>query len=653
MRFPLRPVRAEFPAKPCELTPTARGCPKSEKRLTPRGARRVALALLLGVVLAPDPALRGQTDTQFLPLSEVHAGLKGVGRTIFSGDKVEEFQVEILGVLKNVLAPKRDLIVARLSGGPLEKTGVIAGMSGSPVYVQGKLVGAVAISFPFAKEPLAGITPISDMLEMVPKGQAPAVAPAAMDLPVRIARVSTGSTDAVRLIPEDDSGPQGLAKLLPRDSGPETLTNLRLPLRYGGFSQEAVSLYAPVFRELGFELAQGAGLAGSDQDQTLKTDLEPGSMVSLLLVYGDLNLNADCTVTLRQGDQLYACGHRIVATGPAAFPFAPSRVLVTVPSLLSSFKLDTVGPVVGTIRQDRFSAIYGTVGDKGARMIPVQVHVDSTLNRQVDYKFEVVQEPFLTPLLFGLSLVSTLTATEPSIGPSTLELKGQIRLAGSEPVNVEDVVSADAGTAGPATAALSTPLTYLMGSGLPDLRVEGIDLSVISREEKRIATLEQVWSTQSEVRPGDHIEVTALLRLPSGEALTQKIPVDIPPSVSDKMLSLVVGSGAALNALQLRFTPGGSTPRDLQQLVLALNRLRRNNRVYALLMAPQRSFIIQGDEYPSPPPSLVQTFLSDPAVSSSVIFSGTSVVGDFETKPFPYTIRGQKNLILKVVGPGI
>jgi hypothetical protein len=168
-----------------------------------------------------------------------------------------------------------------------------------------------------------------------------------------------------------------------------------------------------------------------------------------------------------------------------------------------------------------------------------------------------------------------------------------------------------------------------------------------------VTTLEQVWSTKSEVRPGDHIEVTALLRQPSGEPVTQKIAVDIPESVNDKFLSLVVGSGSSLNALQFHFAQPGSTPRDLHQLVRALNRMRRNNRLYALLMAPQRSFIMQGDEYPSPPPSLIQTFLADPSVSSSVIFSGTSVIGDFETKPSPYTIRGQKTLILKVVGPGI
>jgi hypothetical protein len=338
-------------------------------------------------------------------------------------------------------------------------------------------------------------------------------------------------------------------------------------------------------------------------------------------------------------------------TGPAKIPFAPSRVLVTVPSLASSFKVDSPGPPMGSITQDRFGAIYGVVGDKGAS-IPVHLRLDSTLNKTTDYYFEIVQEPFLSPLLLNLALVSTLSATERVIGPSTLELKGKIRLANSVAVEIEDVVSGDMNTPNAAGLSASMPLIYLLSSAFPDLRVESIDLSVVARNEKRVATLEQVWCSKSEVSPGDRIELTAVLRTPSGEAVTQKIPVEIPESVSDKTLSLVVGSGSTLNLLQMRFSPLTVSPRDLFQLVNALNRTRRNNRLYALLMAPQRSFIMQGDEYPSPPPSLIQTLLADPGVASSITLSGTSVVGDFETKPIPYTIRGQKILLLRVTEGG-
>jgi hypothetical protein len=613
--------------------------------------RRILVAFSFALALAP--FARCQSNIQLFPIADVKPGLKGVGRTVFQGDQIEEFQVEILGLLKNVLAPKHDLILARLSGGPLEKTGVIAGMSGSPVYVDGKLVGAVAVSFQFSKEPLAGITPIQEMLQVVPeeKGRTPVQAEVPLDY--RLARAAGCPRDNARLIPQEDFGPESLRRYFPTRPAGLSLPTLQLPLRFGGFAAEALEPYLPLFRQMGFEPMMGGGLSGGESTKPVKGELDPGSMISLLLVRGDLNVNADCTVTYRQGNHLYACGHRFLAVGPAQIPFAPSHVLATVPSLASSFKVDAPGEVVGTIRQDRFDAIYGVVGEKNPPMIPVTVRIQSTLNTQEDYKFELIQEPVLSPLLANLALVSTLSNTERTIGASTLEIDGKIRLAGDEAVEFEDVLSGETGTAALAASAVATSLAYLMGGGFADLRIEGIELSVRSRNERSLATLEQVWSTKSEVKPGDHLEVIGILRLPGGQAVTQRIPVDIPESVSDKTLMLVVGGGSDINALQFRVTPPGSGARDLHQLVKALNRLRRNNRLYALLMAPQRSFIVQGDEYPSPPPSLVQTFMADPAAASSVNLNGTSVVGDYEAAATSLMIHGQKMLFLKVVGPGL
>lgn len=616
-------------------------------------------ALVVGVLLsAGAPMGRGQDNSKFFPLSEIRPGLKGVGRTIFEGDKIEEFQVDFLGVLKNAIGPKHDVILARLSGGPLEKTGVIAGMSGSPVYVDGKLVGAVALAFPFSKDPIAGITPIQEMLDVVPGAASTTEAkPAAADLKGRIVRVSTGAAGSARMILDEDSSIPGAIPNQSADSAQGPLAGLRLPLNFGGFSTTAVENASPLFRRMGFEPMAGGSLAGgpsSSGDAIMAPkagELVPGSMVSVLLVRGDLNLNVDCTVTYRQGDKLYACGHRFLLTGPVSFPFAPSHVLVTVPSVSSSFKLDVPGALAGSIHQDRFGAIYGVVGDPSP-LIPVHIQLDSSLNKKEDYNFSMVQESFLSPLLLNLGIVSTLSSTERMVGPSTLELTGKINFSSGDSVDVDDILSSDFNAGAMAAADVATPLSFVLSSGFPDVQVKGVDLSIVSRNEKRLATVEQVWSTKSEVHPGDHIEVSALLRTPWGENVIQKIPVDIPESVNDKMLSLVVGSGGSINALQYRFSPLGSAPRDLHQLVRALNRMRRNNRVYALLMSPQRSFTLQGDEYPSPPPSLLQTLLADPAVSGNVVFSGTSVVGDFETKACPYAIQGQKTILLKVVGAG-
>jgi hypothetical protein len=607
------------------------------------------------LVLMAASALRAQSQTQFFPLKDIRPGLKGVGRTIFEGNKVQEFQVEFLGVLKSFLAPKHDIILARLSGGPLAKTGVIAGMSGSPVYVDGKLVGAVALAFPFAKEAIAGVTPIEEMLDVVPKAPETGASAKAQQKssspPFKIAGTALRPDASVRLIPDetgDELSVQGLMKLLPPASGNGALTDLLLPLRFGGFSFEAMDAYSPLFNRMGLQPMQGAAVSSSPETMPANPKgPEPGTMVSLSLVKGDLNMNVDCTVTYRKGNDIYACGHRFLMVGPTKIPFSQSHVLASVPSVASSFKIDVPGPEVGTIRQDRFGAIYGTVGEK-APMIPVHIHLDSALNTKADYNFKIVEQSFLSPLLLNLGIVSTLSGTERGLGPSTLDLQGSIHLKGGETVRIEDVASGEINTAVVAGASVSSPLKYLLGGNFPGLSIRGIDLNIVSTDEKRVATLEQVWSTKSQVRPGDHIVVTGLLRTPSGGTVVEKIPVDIPESVSDKRLSLVVGSGASLNTIQNRLTPIRTTPRDLHQLVRALNRIRRNNRLYVLLMTPQRSLTLQGEDYPSPPPSLVQTFLSDPAVSSSVIYGNASVIGDYQTKPTQYTIQGEKTLYLKV-----
>jgi SpoIVB peptidase S55 len=612
----------------------------------------------------------GQQSTEFFPLNDVRPGLTGVGKTVFQGDTVSEFQVEVLGVLKNVLAPKHNAILVRLSGPEVEKTGVVAGMSGSPVYVDGKLVGAVAVSFPFAKEPYGLVTPIEDMLAVAPeivKGAADDERanrpPAAADAGGLFAPVPGGSPGDMRFIPD------GSERWLRQPSQEQAtgvgglLAGLRLPLRFEGFNASLMRQFSPQFRALGLEPMDGGALTGSSSFARLSPSLSgealssemakvtPGQMVSLLFVSGDFNLTADCTVTYRAGDRIYACGHQVFQLGATDVPFAPARVLATIPSLTVSFKVDDPGLPVGSIHQDRFGAIYGVLGQQAAT-IPVSIRVNSDLDRAESYRLELAQAPLLSPLLLQLAVSSAVSGTERGLGPSTFNLSGQIKLAGSEAVNLDDILASESGATAAVGAAVATPLNYLLSSGFPGLKVEGIDIELRAQDQARSARLDAAWASQSEVRPGDEIEVTAVVRTPAGEAITEKIPVRVPDSVSSKVLSLVVGSGPAINALEGRLTPLASPPRDLRQMVQALNQMRRDNRLYAILLAPESSFRMQSTEFPSPPPSLLQAFLSDPAAASRVTLSPTSVVADFGTGPTPYTITGQQTLQLKVARPG-
>ena len=635
-------------------------------------ALSVALLALLAISPSPRPALAIE-DSAFFPLSQIHPGLKGIGKTVFEGDQVSEFQVEILGVLRNVLSPKHDAILVRLSGPEVEKTGVVAGMSGSPVYVDGKLVGAVAIAFPFSKEPYGLVTPIESMLAVTP-GPGPSNAVQYRpDAPRgRFAEVRLGSSDDIRLIP-DDSMPALPKAGLDEETTP--LANIRLPLRFGGFDGSLVRQYASAFRALGLEPTDGALSGGTSEGESVSTtsadggrslpgdsqpghetmtasNLQPGEMVSLQFVHGDFNLAADCTVTYRKGDQLYACGHQIFQAGPTDIPFAPAQVLATIPSIATSFKIDTAGVPAGSIHQDRFGAIYGVVGDR-ATTIPVSIHVKSALERTEDYHFSVAQAPLLSPLIVNVAVASAVGATERVLGPTTLDLKGKVRLGNGDAVVIDDVVSGEAGGGTAAGLAVAGPLNYLLSSDYPNLRIEGIDLDLAVQEKGHALKLDGAWVSKSEVRPGDSIDLIAVLRAPSGEALTEKIPVQIPESVNGRMLSLTVGSGATINAMQGQLTPLTSAPRDVHQMVRALNRMRRNNRLYALLATPASSFRLEGNEFPSPPPSLVQTFLADPAAASRMTSVASSVIGDFETKPTPYTIEGSQTLFLKVLPSGM
>jgi hypothetical protein len=631
-----------------------------------------ALSLSISVLFLPAPGPRAtllaQESSSFFPLSDVHPGLKGIGKTIFQGDQMTEFQVEVLGILRGVLAPKHDAILVRLSGDRVEKTGVVAGMSGSPVYIDGKLLGAVAVSFPFSKEPYGLVTPIQDIVAVAPDGGNQTAGPAAgssaglASLLGHFVRAEGGAAGELRFVPNRPaSWPAMTENPLGDDSRNALVAALRLPVRFGGFGEKLIEQYAPEFRALGLEPLAGGALTGAPSGKEpdnawppSASDLDkvqPGQMISMLFMSGDFNLAADCTVTLRQGDRVYACGHQVFQLGQTDIPFAPAHVLATIPALTVSFKVDDPGTPVGSIHQDRFGAIYGKLDDR-AQTIPVRISVKSDLDRTETYRFSVAQAPLISPLLLQLALVSAVGATERTLGPSTLALNGKIRLAGGDAVNLDDVLVSDSGPANAAGAMVSAPLNALLTSDFPGLHIEGIDLDISVSDQDRAATLETAWTSKSEVRPGDSIDVMTVVRTPAGESFTQRIPVTIPENVNSKTLMLVVGSGAAADAIEGRLTPLASPPRDLHRMVGALNKMRRNNRMYAVLLAPEGSFRLAGDEFPAPPPSLLQTFLSDAAAASRVSMSSTSVVGDFETDPTPYTVTGQQTLQLKVISVG-
>jgi hypothetical protein len=415
-------------------------------------SKKTIAALFASSVLALTLTATSFAQTAFLPVDQIRPGMKGTGRTVFEGTTIDEFQVEVLGVLKNA-NPKQDLILARLSGGPLERTGVIQGMSGSPVYVDGRLIGAVAFAFPFAKDPIAGIQPIGQMLSILDQQPTsptpkPVSAISASESPAAfiygmLQRIQQGRSFADVLFPQMTNTSLNSASLL----------GIQTPMFISGVSGAAIQQFAPFFNAFGFSPVQSGG-SGSAQNVGAipPRRLEPGSPVNAEMVRGDISVSANGTVTHVDGNKVYAFGHPFLSAGPMNLPMSTAYVIGVLPKLDASFKLAVPMDVIGAFQQDRSTGIYGNMGAK-PDMIPVSLTVKSSMNTVNKYNYEVANDKFLTPLLMNFTLFSAITASERGNGEMTLDITGKVHLKDLEPVNIASVFSSDVN--GPVIASVS------------------------------------------------------------------------------------------------------------------------------------------------------------------------------------------------------
>ena len=519
--------------------------------------------------------------TNFLPLKDIKAGMRGVGKTVFSGDRIEDFQVEILGVLENI-GPKESLILARLSGGPLAAVGVMQGMSGSPVYIDGKLIGAVAMAFPFSKEPIAGIRPIADML-----------APAEGKQPPRAATPLTG-TDVLAALPKRGEALFGASKMI----------DISTPVSFGGFTREAIDRFAPQLRGLGLEPMQGVSGGGRiPAAMGLRSALKPGSMISVQLVTGDLSMGADGTVTYIDGERVYAFGHRFLSVGSTDLPFARSEVLTLLPSLSSSFKISSARELMGAISQDRDTAVAGELGRRAA-MVPVSIHVASPNGKRSSYRMEMVDDRFLSPFLLQMSVFSAIDATERTVGSSSFLVKGQIGFHdGAAPVKLDNMYAGDANSAMQVALSAAIPLAYVLQGGFDKLRVKDVALEIESFDQKKQLQIDHVFAGRHEAHPGEPIELTVGLAGENGALVTRKVVYPAPVGLTAGPLYFTISDASTANLTDYRQILGVA-PRSARQLISNVNNLKVNTKAYVRVWRPDAAFQLQGEDYPTPPPSL-------------------------------------------------
>jgi hypothetical protein len=601
-----------------------------------------------------------EKNPNFFPLSAIKPGLRGVGKTVFQGDKIEEFQVEILGVLENI-APRQSAILARLSGGPLENTGVLSGMSGSPVYIEGKMVGAISFSFPFSKDAIAGITPIQQMVDIFDKPEGPIrVDPIKIEIssiPPHRTVAFYPSIDLTSLSPLNsrkyavgESATEGIPSLRPLSG--EVFSYIDTPILLSGFSAKAAQYFEGAFKSIGMSMVQAGGVAAGSGSNSLTdgSEIQPGSSVAVQLIRGDLGTAASAagSVTYRDGNKIYAFGHPWLSVGPVQMPFSRAKVISLISNLSSSFKIAVPTDMAGSITQDRSQGLFGTVG-LAPRLIPLTINLKSSRNRLESYKYEMVNDRFLTPLLVNFTIFNTITTNERALGESTLQVQGKISVKGQPEVKIENMFSGDNNSQAFASLAVVLPLSYLMGSGFEKVDVESITVDIKSLEEKRTAILDRVWASRGEIRAGETLILSAYLRASNGEEHVEKIPLEIPLDIPSGTLMVTVADGSTLMAVENRFLRQTFTPRDLDQLIRAINNIRKNDRVYVRLQRPEPSVIIRGEELSSLPPSFSNVITSDRSSSSSLTTLRSTNLYEYELPSTPYVISGQRTLNVEVI----
>jgi hypothetical protein len=608
-----------------------------------------AFALLL-LIAAGLPA-----QTRTFPVDELRVGMVGIGKTVFEGDRLDDFKVHILGVLRNVIGPRRNLILARLEGGPLANTGVIAGMSGSPVYIDGRLLGAVSYSLgQFSKEPIAGITPIGEMTDAATfAGPRRRAAHVELDMPLTPEGLRASLRQAFSWFGPFADSPSDIQILggTGLNAGIGTLLRpIATPLTLGGFDAAVINPIASAFEDHGFlpvmagasqlspSLAQSEGTAGPPPS------LRPGDPVGVALMSGDLEFGATGTVTDVDGDRVYAFGHPFYGLGPTQFPMTRAHVLTVLPSLASSMKIASTGDVIGTVQQDRATTIAGTLGP-GPALIPIRISLTSERGTEQTFQMEMVNDQLFTPMLAYLSILNTLSSYERQNGVASYVVRGTASVKGYGGVAFEDLFTGDQSSAG-AAAYIVAPINFLLRNAFEDVEIERLTLEIDASEEPRSATLERVWVDGRRPKPGATVDLKVLLRTYRGEEITRTLPLDIPASARGT-LSVMVSDGTRLSqweARELQIQP--LQTRGLPQMIRVLNNARKNNRLYVRLLARDAGAVVKGESLSSLPPSVLAVMESDRNGGSFRPLQNATL-GEWEM-PTTFAVVGSRTLTLTI-----
>lgn len=571
------------------------------------GRRKLVLSLAIaGCLAVPTLAQDGPPPSTggFFPVRQVHAGMHATAWTVFSGTKPEPMDVEILGILRGARGPGHDLILAQLKGSRPEYTGVVDGMSGSPVYVGNKLLGSLSYRIgQFSKDPIAGITPIEQMLEV-------------RDLPIR-----DGMREADKAQPRDGTIPASTASadaaaLLPASSETglgqsNTFQELATPLTISGLGPAAIHLWQQKFAGTGLEEVSAGGIGGSSEaapsyepSAAAEATVIPGSAVSAQLVRGDVDISATCTVTYIDPKQLLACGHPVLQAGPISLPMTTAEVVTTLASPLNAFKIINTGATIGAFTEDRDAGIRGVIGAR-ARMIPMHITVNSP-ERQRKVNVEILDLPALTPQAMMVVLFQALMQANDSTAGTSYHVTGSIDIGGHAPAPMDLWAAPGEALPAPMQAAVQAGELFnqLYSNSARRTSIRAIDVQVQAVPRRLGLELESARLVSNDsVHAGAHVVVEATIRPWEQPERNVRIPITLPTRLVTGNLRVLISDGATLDRTLNQPRLGGR-PADLDAVLAQNRRLHAADRIYVSLLVPETQAAVSGETLTSLPLSM-------------------------------------------------
>lgn len=617
--------------------------------------------IIATIICAVASASAAQEQTAIFPVKDIRAGMKGVAYSVFEGSEPESVPLEVIGVLKNAWGPRQDIILVRV-GGRFAKTGVAAGMSGSPVYIDGKWVGAISLRIgAFPTDPIAGVTPAELMMEITETDSsqpARGVAPNPRKIYAATAPESPNTTaEAKNDAAVADQLMAAVSNLLPPalqlpQSAPSYMTPIETPLVFSGFSSSVLDFFSPVFQRMNLVAVQG----GSESDassmasaEELKTALPPGSAVSGMLATGDISLAGTGTVTYNDGRRVLAFGHPFFGLGPVEMPMAKAEIITTLGSTFAPFKIANSTQIVGALTQDRHSGIMGVLG-KQARMIPVSVSVHGG-QKSSTYHFQVFQSAQWTPMIMLISFFNTLSQSNLVATPTSFKLKGAVHIAGYPDLQLNGLSATPPESQLPPGFVVANWLgqrfNTIFSNRFEKPDISSVDLDVELIPEMRSAMIENVWSAASEVHPGDDVPVKIALRPYRGERIIKDAVVKIPANTPKGMLRIMFSDAdIAGQQSQERMALQQNRSTALRDIIRNLNGDRSNQEVHVTILEPLPSAFYNDKLLPSIP-STIANVMDSGRAANRLTPVGETTIGQFSI-PMDVVVTGSQSVTLTV-----